>query len=262
MRPETIELLCNPYKGEPFRLEGNNLVGVASGQRFPIREGIPVILAEPSMQPRSRWFRWFYDRAAFAYDAILNTGDTLGINSEGIVRREIIARLEIPADGKALEIAAGTGSNRPALPDQIDYYGLDLSRQMLRRARRKAEKAGVEAEWFQGDGAYLPFRDETFDLVFQMGGLQFFADPFRGVSEMARVAKSGTRVHVLDEIGGAVRTIKRLPAHAAYAADRESAIRAMRRLVPPSMIEIDSGIIPGTNFYALTFTKPQYSQQI
>lgn len=262
MRPETIELLCNPYKGEPFRLEDNHLVGAASGQRFPIREGIPVILAEPSFQARSRWLRWFYDRAAFAYDATLGVGNRLGINSEGAVRREAIAGLDIPSHGKVLETAAGTGSNRLVLPGPMDYYGLDLSWNMLSRARRKAEQAGLEAEWFQGDGAYLPFRDDTFDLVFQMGALQFFADPFRGVSEMARVAKPGTTVHLIDEIGGAVRTLKRLPAHAKFAASQESAVGAMTRLVPPSMIQVDSARITGTDFYALTFNKPDFPQQI
>lgn len=261
MRTETIEILCNPYKGEPFRLEGDQLVGAASGQRFPIRDGIPVILAEPSISARSRWFRWFYNQAAFAYDRILDLGDLLGVNSEGLVRENYVGELNLPKGGRALEIGAGTGSNRLALPRGCDYYGLDLSRRMLKRARRKTEKAGLKAEWVQGDGAYLPFRDDTFDLVFQMGALQFFADPFRGVSEMARVAKPGTSVHVIDEVGGAVRTLKRLPAHAQYAADQEKAVGTMTRLIPASMIEVNSATIPGSNFYALSFTKPEFPQQ-
>ena len=54
MRPETLDLLCNPYKGEPFRQEGDTLVGVASGQRFDIRDGIPVILEAGSLPRKAR----------------------------------------------------------------------------------------------------------------------------------------------------------------------------------------------------------------
>lgn len=255
MDSKTLSLLCNPYKGEPFRLEGNELVGVASGQCFPIREGIPVILAKPSFQARNRWFRRFYDLAAVVYDPIVELGSALGVNSERQVRESYIKSLAVPPGGLVLETAAGTGANRLYLPDEIEYYGLDISWGMLRRARKKAIRRGRAAEWFQGDGAYLPFRDNTFDLVFQMGGLQFIADPFRAISEMARVARPGSSVYIMDEVGGAVRTLKRLPAHVKFAASAR-AVQGMARLVPQSMRSVQCAMVPNTDFYSLTFEKP------
>ena len=43
----------------------------------------------------------------------------------------------------------------------------------------------------QADGERIPFRDESFDLVFCDHGVMGFADPFRTVPEVARVLRPG-----------------------------------------------------------------------
>lgn len=259
MKPETLDLLCNPYKGEPFKLEGNQLVGVASGQTFPIIDGIPHILDKSALKWRDRWYRWFYDVSAFGYDTILGWGEDTKLNDEGIVREAYISKIEIKAGERVLETSIGTGLNIPYLPKDANYYGIDLSSKMLRRAKENLKTWGREAELFMGNGAYLPFRDETFNVVLQMGSLQFYGDPFRGVSEMGRVVKPGGKVIILDELSGAVRTLKRMPAHTKYSKDKDAAARAMTRLVPHSMVETESAPLPNGNFYALTFQKPRRS---
>ena len=256
MREETLNLLCNPYKGEPFTRNGNTLVGVASSQTFQIRDGIPVILAEEGMRGRNRTSKFLHDTWAFGYDAIVSLGDKIQLNSEQIVREKYIAALNLASGTKVLETAAGTASNLFHLPESAEYYGLDISYQMLKRARRKAKAAGREIELVQADAAHIPFRDETFDLVFQMGGLQFVEDPFKSISEMARVASPGASIHIVDEIGGAIRTLSRLPAHQKYAADQQSALEGIKRLAPQGMLDIRSQIIEKTDFYALSFQKP------
>ena len=257
MRADTLELLCNPYTGEPFKLVDNMLVGVASGQSFPIRQGIPVI-HDPTHHPwRVRWNRFLYDLYALMYDRIMDWSEILKSSSEASIRREYIANLPVASGYKILECATGTASNLLQLPLQGEYYAQDLSWQMLVRGQQKLENAGRSAELFQGDGAFLPFRNQTFDLVFQMGALQFYTDPFKGVSEMARVAKPGAQVHIIDEVRGAIRTLRRLPAHAHHAKGKTIAVKATAVLVPPSMQEIETEILPGGDFYALRFTTPE-----
>ena len=256
MRPETLRLLCNPYKGEPLIQDGDQLIGVASRQTFPIRDGIPVILAEPAVSGRNRRAKLTYDLTADLYDPIVDLGDSLGLNTERRVRQDYIRSLEVNPGDRVLETAAGTASNLFFLPEEIEYFGVDISFPMLRRARRKAEKANRFAELIQADGAYVPLRDGSFDLVFQMGGLQFMADPFRAVSEMARIAKPGAQVHVIDELRGARIMLSKMPAHRKYAAP-DKVVEGVRRLVPHSMTEVHSQQIPGTHFYALSFRKPQ-----
>ncbi len=256
MQPETLEMLCNPYTGEPFKRVGETLVGIGSGQVYPIRNGIPVILNHPSLQGRNRYYRWLYDRVAFAYDSIIATGSRLKVGTEQKIRQSYIQALDIIPGAKVLETAIGTANNLPHLPENIQYYGQDISWGMLRRAQRRAKRLGRQVELFQGDGAYLPFRDQSFDLVLHMGGLQFYSDPFRGVSHMARVARSGTTIHILDEARAAMRILKRMPAHAKYSGDIEMAVGALGRLVPHNMQAVHSQILPGGEFFALTFQKP------
>jgi len=255
MRPKTLHLLCNPYKGEPLIQDGNRLIGAASRQTFPIRDGIPVVLAEPAVNGRNQRSKLIYDLTAALYDPIVNLGDSLGLNTERRVRQDYIRSLEIQPGDRVLETAAGTASNLLYLPEEIEYFGIDISFPMLRRAQRKAEKAGRFAELIQADGAYVPLRDASFDMVFQMGGLQFMSDPFRAVNEMARIAKPGAQIHVIDELRGARIMLSNMPAHRKYAAP-DKVVEGVRRLVPHSMTEVHSRQIPGTHFYALSFRRP------
>lgn len=256
MRAETLAMLCNPFTGEPFKLVNDQLFGVASGQSFPIRQGIPVILDSAHTPWHSRRQRWLYDGYALVYDQLMDWSEKLHSSSEASIRREYIAQLPISVGDKVLECATGTASNLLHLPSTGEYYAQDLSWQMLVRAQRKLIDAGRTAELFQGDGAYLPFRDQSFDLVFQMGALQFYADPFRGVSEMARVAKPGVKVFIIDEVEGAIRLLRRLPAHAKHAKAASMAVNAISVLVPPSMQQVNTKMLPGRDFYVLSFTKP------
>jgi ubiquinone/menaquinone biosynthesis C-methylase UbiE/uncharacterized protein YbaR (Trm112 family) len=258
MRPETLDLLCNPYKGEPFIQRGETLVGAASGQAYRIRDGIPVILSPEVLAGRSRWSKLIYDLTAFAYDPIVSLGDRIKFNSEQRVRESVIAGFDLPSKPRILETAAGTASNFFHLPKDCNYFGLDVSFPMLKRAQRKIHWAGRVAELFQAEAAYVPFRDDTFDLVFQMGGLQFLSDPFRAVSEMARVSKPGAFIHVIDELRGAIQTLAQMPAHRKYADNPEHAVEGIQRLVPHSMEAVSSRIIPNTDFYQLTFRKPAH----
>ena len=259
MQNKTLELLCNPYKGEPFKREGNQLIGVVSGQTYPIRDGIPQIIRKQANIGRSKSSKIIYDLSAFVYDTVLKLGDITHINAEGILRREYIQNLKLPPNAKILEVAAGTAENLKYLPTDTNYFALDISFQMLKQAKKKAKKLNRNIECIQAEGSYIPFRDDTFDLVIQMGGLQFYTDPFKGVSEMARVAKQGTTIHIMDEVSGAQRTLAPHPAHTKYSKTTEKAVNGMTRLVPHSMKTASSSIFPNTDFYILTFHKPVLS---
>jgi len=48
---ETISLLRCPVTRSRLRLEGDFLIGEVGGLRYPVREGIPVLLAEEARLP-------------------------------------------------------------------------------------------------------------------------------------------------------------------------------------------------------------------
>ena len=51
-----------------------------------------------------------------------------------------------------------------------------------------------------GNGEQLPVEDETFDGVFHVGGINFFNDKKSAIDEMIRVAKSGARILIADDL--------------------------------------------------------------
>lgn len=102
---------------------------------------------------------------------------------------------------RGLEVGVGTG--RFAAPLDVDH-GVDPSRPMLERARRR----GVEA--IQDVGERLPLTDDSFDLVLIVAALSFAADPRRLLAECRRVLAPRGRlvVGLLDAgspLGGSLR---------------------------------------------------------
>jgi uncharacterized protein YbaR (Trm112 family) len=49
--PEMLKILVCPLTRSPLRLEGDHLVGQVGGLRYPIRDGLPVLLIEEAELP-------------------------------------------------------------------------------------------------------------------------------------------------------------------------------------------------------------------
>lgn len=49
--PELLKILVCPLTRSPLRLDGNELVGEVGGLRYPIRDGIPILLIEEAKLP-------------------------------------------------------------------------------------------------------------------------------------------------------------------------------------------------------------------
>ena len=45
----------------------------------------------------------------------------------------------------------------------------------------------------------MPFEDNSFDIVFHVGGINFFNDKTAAIREMIRVSKKGTKILISDE---------------------------------------------------------------
>jgi ubiquinone/menaquinone biosynthesis C-methylase UbiE len=175
----------------------------------------PEIPSHGSTPLRHRLWRSFYDRIAFAYDAVLHWADWLRIGSEQRVRREVVAGLYLPAGSYVLDIGCGTAANLEFLPTEIYYLGLDLSVSMLNIAKVKCLQQNRLASLIQADAVALPFRKDFALLVVAMGVLQHVVDPQKGLSEMRRVAHQDAQLLIIDEGHAADRILAAdEPAHA------------------------------------------------
>jgi ubiquinone/menaquinone biosynthesis C-methylase UbiE len=105
------------------------------------------------------------------------------------------SRLQILGDvaGRdVLEFGCGGAQWSTALARRgARVVGFDLSDRQLDHARRLMEETGVRFPLVQASGEELPFRDESFDVVFADHGAFSFADPQRTIPEAARVLRPG-----------------------------------------------------------------------
>jgi SAM-dependent methyltransferase len=90
--------------------------------------------------------------------------------------------------GRALDAACGTGRHARHLAELGHaVVGVDLTREMLARAR----EAVVDAGFVEADLAEIPCRDGGFDIVVCALALAHVADLDRAVGELARVLRPG-----------------------------------------------------------------------
>ena len=136
--------------------------------------------------------RAMFDRIARVYDR-MNSVMTVGMHHRWRERAVDLAAVS-PGD-RALDVATGTGDLAIALRSRgADVVGVDFAEQMLDLARVKAP--GIRFE--PGNALDLPYEDGEFEAVTVGFGARNFADLSKGLGEMARVARSGGSVVVLE----------------------------------------------------------------
>ena len=69
--------------------------------------------------------------------------------------------------------------------------GVDLASSAIELARANFAQQGLHGEFRVADGEHLPFSDNTFDVVYAHGVVQYTANPKRLVEECRRVLKPG-----------------------------------------------------------------------
>jgi ubiquinone/menaquinone biosynthesis C-methylase UbiE len=145
------------------------------------------------------------------------------------------------------------------LPEKAFYYGLDISMGMLMKCRKNMTRWKREIELFQGNAEFLPFKEETFDSVFHVGGINFFNDRKRAIEEMIRVAKPGAKIAIADEMEKTiVKQYEKMPIAKKYY--NLSKIDKSRLVAPVDLVPVDMKDIKVKEilkrFYILTFRKP------
>lgn len=148
---------------------------------------------------KARYVRLMFDGIARRYD-LMNRLMTLGRDQSW--RRLAIRHAAVPAGGRVLDIAAGTGdlaiAALAARPHKV--VAADFSLMMLKLAGQKFRQRGLDSQIVlaAADGMNLPFPDGHFDAVVTGFSLRNVASLDRFLSEMVRVTRPGGRVVCLE----------------------------------------------------------------
>jgi len=74
-------------------------------------------------------------------------------------------------EGRAIDIACGNGRHLISMGEDVEVFGLDLSPEMVKIARKNAEKAGKKVSFVVGNASALPFKSGVFDFAIFIAGL-------------------------------------------------------------------------------------------
>ncbi len=113
------------------------------------------------------------------------------------MRDEAIEMLDIQPSDHVLDVGCGTGFATEALLTKTDnVYGLDQSAHQLEKAYAKFGKRGP-VRFHRGDAERLPFADDSFDVVWSSGSIEYWPNPVDALEELRRITKPGGQVLVV-----------------------------------------------------------------
>jgi ubiquinone/menaquinone biosynthesis C-methylase UbiE len=116
---------------------------------------------------------------------------------ESKIANDVVAKTR---DGTILDLGSGTGYlaiETAKRSPGLQVYGIDLSRQMVKIARRHAK--GVDnARFVFGNAARLPFKDNSIDLVVSTGASHHWKMPRLVFEECYRIVKPGQEAWIYD----------------------------------------------------------------
>jgi phosphatidylethanolamine/phosphatidyl-N-methylethanolamine N-methyltransferase len=132
--------------------------------------------------------RHAYRRWAPVYDL------TFGLVAEA--GRKHAVRIINRRKGRVLEVGVGTGLSLPCYGEHLTITGIDLSPEMLAKAKDKVErkKLGNVTSLHEMDAGALAFPDESFDTVVAMYVMTVVPEPDRVMRELERVCAAGGEV--------------------------------------------------------------------
>jgi demethylmenaquinone methyltransferase/2-methoxy-6-polyprenyl-1,4-benzoquinol methylase len=189
--------------GEPLFGRRNTLVSES------IDESVKSPVVDKSAERVQRMFAEIAPR----YD-LLN--HTLSLNIDKYWRKRTLDLLAPQPGDPFLDVCTGTGdlaisaalrlhpkqgSQKNAKEFPTEVVGSDFCGEMLRFARTKQTKLGIDEQtlvFLEADTMRLPFVDNRFQTVTVAFGLRNVVDTMAGLREMTRVCRPGGRVAVLE----------------------------------------------------------------
>lgn len=146
------------------------------------------------------FLREMFDTIAPRYD-LLNR--LLSCRQDVVWRKQMVSRMRIPVNARALDVACGTGDVAMEIcrqkGAQVKVFGIDFSPGMLRLAQAKIRRnRNTAISLLAGNALALPFGEETFHAVTIAFGIRNIQDKAGALKAFYESLRPGGMVLVLE----------------------------------------------------------------
>jgi SAM-dependent methyltransferase len=113
--------------------------------------------------------------------------------------RDFYERLDAAPGAHFLDVACGSGQLALiAAREGRKVTGVDIARNLVERARDRAQAEGLSARFEEADAEALPFEDASFDIVASLVGAMFAPRPDLVAQELLRVCSPGGTIAMVN----------------------------------------------------------------
>jgi ubiquinone/menaquinone biosynthesis C-methylase UbiE len=218
-----------------------------------IINGINTFIDINSLSGENKKFSELYNKIAPFYNISQKIFYKIKFGGENNFRNDFLKHIIVNDNNLVLETSVGTADNFYYMNKKAKYYGVDISIKMLKMAKKHSKKWNVNSELVCCEAENLPFNDNVFDVVYSCGGFNFYNDKQKALLEMIRVAKTGSKIFIIDETEKTVKNIyKNVPGKELY--NIENANMPLN-LIPKKMENIKGEIVCKGYMYIISFNK-------
>jgi len=230
-------------------------------ENYKVSDNIPIFLNDKFVAGDNEKYMKMYNWMSHGYDFVetvvgrLKYGKTIDK-----MRNDIISKLEWRNNISVLYVSIGTGKDLQFIPKIIDIktldiVGVDISLGMLKKCKKKFSRH-INLSLVNCCGEDLPFNDNEFDIVFHVGGINFFNDKKLAIQEMIRVAKKGTKILIADETQDFIDTqYKKSNLSKKYFKGQKFDLKELETEIPTDVSELKTELMWDNKFYCITFRK-------
>jgi phosphatidylethanolamine/phosphatidyl-N-methylethanolamine N-methyltransferase len=183
-----------------------------------------------------------YRRYARIYDVVFGAVLQPG-------RRAVLEALNLTPGDRVLEVGVGTGISLPLYPRDVRITGIDVSREMLEKARARVARArltNVDA-LLEMDAEAMAFPDASFNKVVAMYVVSVVPRPAKLLEELHRVCRPDGEIFIVNHfqsenpiIGTVERALAGFSSQIGFNPDLD-----LRELVPAAQ----NGDVSRVNFF-------------